>query len=84
MSTRPVRLDTKSKRQFVINRFFFRLVIGTGDCDGAVNGANGQPVKVPCSCPPPQDTYIAALTTNVQAGKAVNKCATLIFDRLLP
>jgi len=31
---------------------------GTGDCDGAVNGANGQPIKIPCSCPPPQDVYI--------------------------
>lgn len=31
---------------------------GTGDCDGAVNGADGKPVKVPCSCPPPQDVYL--------------------------
>lgn len=45
---------------------------GTGDCDGAVKDASGKPVKVPCSCPPSQDVYIAALTTNVQAGKAVN------------
>lgn len=30
---------------------------GTGDCDGAVNGANGQPIKVPCSCPPDQATF---------------------------
>lgn len=45
---------------------------GTGDCDGAVNGANGQPIKVPCQCPPDQATYIAALTANVNAGKAIN------------
>ena len=32
---------------------------GTGDCDGAVNGTNGQPIKIPCSCPPPQDEYIS-------------------------
>lgn len=45
---------------------------GTGDCDGAVNGADGKPIKVPCQCPPDQATYIAALTADVQAGKAVN------------
>ncbi|KAF7799444.1 hypothetical protein EIP86_010679 [Pleurotus ostreatoroseus] len=45
---------------------------GTGDCDGAVNGANGQPIKVPCSCPPSQDEYIQQLTANVNAGQAVN------------
>lgn len=31
---------------------------GTGDCDGAVNGADGKPIKVPCSCPPAPDVYI--------------------------
>lgn len=31
---------------------------GSGDCDGAVNGADGKPVKVPCSCPPTPDVYI--------------------------
>ena len=31
---------------------------GTGDCDGAVNGANGQPVKVPCTCPPDKNSFI--------------------------
>jgi hypothetical protein len=45
---------------------------GTGDCDGAVNGPDGNPIKVPCACPPAQDVYIAALTENVKAGKAVN------------
>ncbi|EIN12488.1 hypothetical protein PUNSTDRAFT_97244 [Punctularia strigosozonata HHB-11173 SS5] len=45
---------------------------GTGDCDGAVIGANGQPVKIPCSCPPAQDVYINALKANVAAGHAVN------------
>ncbi|TFK48753.1 hypothetical protein OE88DRAFT_1713870 [Heliocybe sulcata] len=45
---------------------------GTGDCDGAVNGADGKPVKVPCACPPAQDEYISQLQANVNAGKAVN------------
>ena len=31
---------------------------GTGDCDGAVKGADGQPIKIPCSCPPARDTFI--------------------------
>lgn len=45
---------------------------GTGDCDGAVKGANGQPIKVPCACPPSRDVFIAALTRDAQAGFAVN------------
>jgi len=45
---------------------------GTGDCDGAVNGADGKPIKIPCACPPPQDVYLNALVKNVQAGIAVN------------
>ena len=31
---------------------------GSGDCDGAVNGADGKPIKIPCGCPPPQDVYL--------------------------
>ena len=31
---------------------------GTGDCDGAVNGADGRPIKIPCSCPPDRTTFI--------------------------
>jgi len=31
---------------------------GSGNCDGAVNGTDGQPIKIPCSCPPPQDVYL--------------------------
>lgn len=45
---------------------------GTGDCDGVVKQANGQPIKVPCSCPPDQDAFIAALDANVAAGHAVH------------
>ncbi|ETW82137.1 hypothetical protein HETIRDRAFT_445021 [Heterobasidion irregulare TC 32-1] len=45
---------------------------GSGDCDGAVNGTDGKPVKIPCACPPTQETYIAQLTANVNAGHAIN------------
>jgi hypothetical protein len=44
---------------------------GTGDCDGAVKGADGRPIKIPCSCPPDQATFITALEANVAAGHAV-------------
>ncbi|KAG6902538.1 hypothetical protein C0995_015356 [Termitomyces sp. Mi166 len=43
----------------------------TGDCDGITND-DGQVVKVPCSCPPGRDTFIASLDANVAAGHAVN------------
>jgi len=45
---------------------------GHGNCDGAVNGANGQPILVPCACPPDEATYLAALNANVAAGHAVH------------
>ncbi|KAH0586436.1 hypothetical protein H2248_007671 [Termitomyces sp. 'cryptogamus'] len=44
---------------------------GTGDCDGITNDA-GQVIKVPCSCPPNRDTFIASLNANVAAGHVVN------------
>ncbi|KAI0060373.1 hypothetical protein BV25DRAFT_1871206 [Artomyces pyxidatus] len=45
---------------------------GTGNCDGAVDDATGHPIEIPCSCPPSQDVYIAQLTANANAGKAIN------------
>ena len=42
----------------VILSGLMRVYTGTGDCDGAVKGANGQPIKVPCSCPPDRATFI--------------------------
>ncbi|KAI5123114.1 hypothetical protein M0805_001470 [Coniferiporia weirii] len=45
---------------------------GTGDCDGAVDGSNGQPIKVPCSCPPARDVFIQSLAGDIAAGHAVN------------
>lgn len=37
---------------------------GTGDCDGAVNDANGNPIKVPCDCPPPRASFIQVCVPN--------------------
>jgi len=65
----------------------------TGQCDGVVKQSNGQPIQVPCSCPPDRDTFIAALNANVAAGYAINNPAVPIaypvgnstnaqFDRL--
>ncbi|KAF8516468.1 hypothetical protein BU17DRAFT_67474 [Hysterangium stoloniferum] len=45
---------------------------GTGDCDGAVNGANGKPIKVPCACPPDRQTFLRSVQADVAAGHAVN------------
>jgi hypothetical protein len=39
-----------------------RLHAGTGDCDGAVEGANGQTIKVPCDCPPDRAAFIKVRT----------------------
>ncbi|KAN0105578.1 hypothetical protein V8E52_010872 [Russula decolorans] len=49
-----------------------RLYTGTGDCDGAAKGANGQPIKVPCDCPPDRATFIKDLNANVAAGHVLN------------
>ncbi|KAJ7269252.1 hypothetical protein B0H12DRAFT_1009596 [Mycena haematopus] len=42
---------------------------GTGDCDG-ING-----IKIPCSCPPSRDSFIASLSANVAAGHDVHNPA---------
>ncbi|KAJ6550676.1 hypothetical protein DFH09DRAFT_1366678 [Mycena vulgaris] len=44
---------------------------GTGDCDG-VNG-----IKIPCSCPPNRDSFIAAVAANVAAGHDINNPGVL-------
>ncbi|KAJ3766952.1 hypothetical protein FB446DRAFT_775829 [Lentinula raphanica] len=44
---------------------------GTGNCDG-INGPNGQPILIPCNCPPDRNTFIADLNANVAAGHATN------------
>jgi hypothetical protein len=45
---------------------------GTGDCDGAVKGANGQAIKIPCACPPDRNVFLQKLSANVAAGHATN------------
>jgi len=44
---------------------------GTGNCDG-IDGSNGQPILIPCSCPPDLATFTADLNANVAAGHATN------------
>ncbi|KAJ7243648.1 hypothetical protein C8J57DRAFT_1452371 [Mycena rebaudengoi] len=39
---------------------------GTGDCDG-ING-----IKIPCSCPPTRDSFVASVAANVAAGHDIN------------
>lgn len=41
---------------------------GTGNCDGAVNGTNGEPILIPCQCPPNSTFFLANLNKNVAAG----------------
>ncbi|KAF8654612.1 hypothetical protein AX16_003524, partial [Volvariella volvacea WC 439] len=58
VSARPVKRDVDPA---LIPEFGFQSGLnptGTGDCDGAVNGANGQPIKIPCKCPPARDEFI--------------------------
>ncbi|KAH9987106.1 hypothetical protein BJV77DRAFT_803861 [Russula vinacea] len=53
---------------------------GTGDCDGAVKGGNGQPIKIPCDCPPDRATFIKILNANVAAGHVLdNPSVTISF-----
>lgn len=42
---------------------------GTGDCDGAVNDASGNPVKVPCDCPPDRTAFIQVSTCFIRFGR---------------
>jgi len=44
---------------------------GTGNCDGIKN-AQGQIVKIPCSCPPDRNDFIQQLSDNAAAGHAIN------------
>lgn len=44
---------------------------GNGNCDG-INGPSGQPIKIPCACPPSQADFDAAVAANVAAGHAIN------------
>lgn len=44
---------------------------GSGDCDGAVNGSDGRPIKVPCSCPPSKDVYLDVRYLSVMLGRVL-------------
>ncbi|GAW09256.1 hypothetical protein LENED_011401 [Lentinula edodes] len=71
VSSMPVRRDVDPN---LIPQFGLAAGInpdGTGNCDG-VDGPNGQPILIPCSCPPNRDTFITDLNANVAAGHAVN------------
>lgn len=71
VSSVPIRRDVDSS---LIPEFGFQSGLnptGTGDCDG-INGPNGQPIKIPCACPPDRASFIQSLNANVAAGHAVN------------
>jgi len=42
-----------------------------GSCQGVL-GPNGQPILIPCDCPPDRDLFIADLNANVAAGHCIN------------
>lgn len=58
----PVLIQLARSCPFIIISALMRLHTGTGDCDGAVKGATGQPIKVPCDCPPDRATFIKVRT----------------------
>ncbi|KAI0292653.1 hypothetical protein B0F90DRAFT_1606854, partial [Multifurca ochricompacta] len=39
---------------------------------GTSLGANGQPIKIPCACPPDRQTFVKELNANVVAGHVLN------------
>ncbi|KAI0316670.1 hypothetical protein OF83DRAFT_1059983, partial [Amylostereum chailletii] len=45
---------------------------GNGNCDGAVRDGSGQPVQVPCSCPPDRSPFVDSVIVNVNAHHIVN------------
>ena len=44
--------------------------LGTGNCDGAVNGTNEKPILVPCQCPPNSTFFLAVSPKGVHALRA--------------
>ena len=54
---------------------------GTGDCDGAIDGADGKPIKIPCDCPPTQDVYISVRSTQNISGLYSEADPFLAIDR---
>ncbi|RPD55050.1 hypothetical protein L227DRAFT_580027 [Lentinus tigrinus ALCF2SS1-6] len=69
--SRPVRRDVNAA---LVPEFGVTAGVnptGTGDCDG-IAGPNGQPIKIPCACPPDRTQFIQLLNQNVAAGHVIN------------
>lgn len=49
----------------------------SASCAG-IPGANGQPIAIPCQCPPDRDQFIADLNANVAAGQCTNNPAVKV------
>lgn len=49
----------------------------SASCTG-ITGPNGQPIAIPCECPPDRDQFIADLNANVAAGQCVNNSAVAV------
>jgi hypothetical protein len=74
VSAAPLKLSRRAVDPSLVPQFGVSPGVnptGTGDCDGITNAA-GVVVKIPCSCPPNRDDFIASLNANVAAGHAVN------------
>lgn len=70
-----IPISRRDVNEALIPQFGFQSGVnptGTGDCDGAVNGADGKPIKIPCACPPDRQTFVQELNKNVAAGHAIN------------
>jgi hypothetical protein len=76
-----IPISRRDVNEALIPQFGFQSGVnptGTGDCDGAVKGANGEPIKIPCSCPPDRQTFVQDLNQNVAAGHATNNPSVLV------
>jgi len=74
VSAAPLKLSRRAVDPALVPQFGLAAGLnpkGTGDCDGIPN-AQGVPIKIPCSCPPDRNSFIASLNANVAAGHAVN------------
>jgi hypothetical protein len=49
----------------------------SASCTG-VTGSNGQPIAIPCDCPPDRNQFIADLNANVAAGQCINNTAVAV------
>ncbi|KAH9171669.1 hypothetical protein EDB89DRAFT_2096710 [Lactarius sanguifluus] len=70
-----IPISRRDVNEALIPQFGFQSGVnptGTGDCDGAVNGADGNPIKIPCACPPDRQTFVQELNKNVAAGQVIN------------